>query len=685
MKWSLFCPVFLFAIGCVEKNAQLAQQNQDIPATINLDIIDSKPNNPCDSAEPSDGFFFCNCFSGCCQTQEWFCAPKLGEPALEKRSVVVNYCTESTNPCISSSENNCPPPLIVTESDCYLAYECPPNSVNLDYGWQTCTMPDGSTGKMQVFCDKGNLLFSECQGCDEEVCDDIDNDCDGLTDEDLELGECATSCGPGTSVCQDGNLVCLGPDPEEEICDYKDNDCDGEIDEGQRNACNECGMVEPESCDGIDNNCNGETDEGMISECSTACGSGISYCSNGTWVGCTAKEPDSEICNGLDDDCDGFIDEDLECMCTMQDVGKLLPCFEEPLKCGKGYKSCYCKDASCKEIVLSDCLAICHWFADPIGSDPNCDPTIGMPVEKEHCNNFDDNCNELIDENLAMECYSGPPDTLGVAKCESGNMVCEKGQWGSFLEQDQFVENLCMGEVLPTMEVCNGIDDDCDGVIDWGSEPKQTDVLFIVDLSGSMLQEIDAVLTSIVLFAAEFALEEKIHWGLVTTPDWDSYVAKNLLVLNNDISKIDQFLTSFNSVNFSAIASKEATLDAAYLAMQNLLSASLIDISKSEWMVYAGSVPELQDFKMNWRPESEKIIIVFSDEPPQSYLIPSVTKDIVKQACQSANKLTMHVFSTAKIWWQDMAEECGGKYFSLSDSTAETYASLMEILDKICK
>jgi hypothetical protein len=683
MKWFLFCPVFLFAINCVDENVNPARQVRNNFEVINPEVDGSTAVDPCDVTNPTEGLFFCDCFPDCCQTQEWFCAPRLGEPSLSKRTVVVNYCTESIIPCISNFQSDCPPPIIVAESECYQAYECPPNSVSLDYGWQSCTMPDGSKGKMQVFCNKGNLLFSDCQGCKEEICDNADNDCDGLTDEDLNLGECFTSCGPGTSVCLAGDLVCLGPEPGEEICDYKDNDCDGEIDEGQRNACDECGLVDPEACDGIDNNCDGQTDEGLIQECSTTCGTGIAYCSSGVWAGCTAKQPDTEICNGLDDDCDGFIDEDLECLCTMADVGMLMPCFEEPLKCGKGYKSCYCTDLSCEDIQLSECLAVCHWFAEPEGSDPNCDPTIGMPIDKEHCNNFDDNCNELIDENLTMECYSGPPDTVGNAKCMSGDMVCEKGEWGSFIEPEGFIEDLCMGEVVPTMEVCNGLDDDCDGVIDWGEEPKQTDVLFIVDLSGSMYQEINAVLTSIVLFASEYALENEIHWGLVTTPQWKNN--KDLLVLNSDITKIENFLNVFGGIVFSSEGYKESMLDAAYLSIQNLLTASIVDITQSEWSVYTDSIPNLQDFSISWRPDSEKIVIMFSDEAPQSYLIPGIDIDTVRQACQSADKLTLHVFSTLSSWWKNLPHDCGGKHFSLKSSTTETYASLMEVLDKICK
>ena len=133
------------------------------------------------------------------------------------------------------------------------------------------------------------------------ICPDADSD---------GYASCSVGCTPQAGdVCGD----CVDADPAihplaPEVCDLLDNDCDGTVDEGF--------AAIPETCDGIDQNCNGLTDEGNPgggAPCSTGeygvCNEGSELCENGALSCHWNRGPGPELCNSLDDDCDGVVDE----------------------------------------------------------------------------------------------------------------------------------------------------------------------------------------------------------------------------------------------------------------------------------------------------------------------------------------------------------------------------------------
>ncbi len=142
-----------------------------------------------------------------------------------------------------------------------------------------------------------------------------------------------------------------------------------------------------------------------------------------------------ELCgNGADDDCDGETDEGFEQAGMTCDIG------------------------------LGVCRTQGTWVCDTGASELRCDATSTTDPTAERCNGLDDDCDGEVDEDLdcgcsegeEQPCWPGSEETRGKGVCADGVQRClPTGQWGD-----------CEGAVLPDVEACDGVDNDCNGFVD---------------------------------------------------------------------------------------------------------------------------------------------------------------------------------------------------------------------------
>ena len=301
-----------------------------------------------------------------------------------------------------------------------------------------------------------------------EVCDSLDNNCDGITDPVNSSG-CQThyqdgdSDGYGTSV----SACSCGPDGA--YTAVLTGDCDDSASTIHPGAT--------EVCNGKDDNCDGATDEGVAGgtfwQDSDGDGYGNPAVSSSTCVapsGYVANSSDcndsaaaihpgaAEVCNGVDDNCNGATDEN-------------------------GGTSLFYVDGDGDGYGAGPSVALCQVTGGYASKNGDCNDTNASinPGATEICDGLDNNCNGSIDEGLTLTKYYPDKDGDGYPVSSGSIKACAAPP--GYMPTDFFTVFDCddtdgsihpagpcfFGQCIgPSENKCDGKDNDCDGKIDEG-------------------------------------------------------------------------------------------------------------------------------------------------------------------------------------------------------------------------
>ena len=161
-----------------------------------------------------------------------------------------------------------------------------------------------------------------------------------------------------------------------------------------------------------------------------------------------ATVPPAEICNGVDDNCNGLIDEGVSNMCPRSNDPK-----DPDNLLGTAAKHCAIETCNC----IDD---NCNGLVDEGLPTNACGGPCGCAVPPEICDGLDNNCNGVIDEGFLVgaSCTNGQ---LGACR-RGGLLECTTDGKGTVCSAPT---------VQPSPEICNNIDDDCNGKTDDGVLP----------------------------------------------------------------------------------------------------------------------------------------------------------------------------------------------------------------------